>query len=220
MKKLLWLFILTAGVSLTACSSDKKGNDSSGENTETTDNDSNDEGYNSDPKNLQEAMQNAKQAMKDLQGGEQVEVVPFRELQELLPEKLAGFERISKEGETTGAMGMNVSRAEAKYKDGDDEVKIEVVDTGGLGMAMMGMAAWSGITIDKEDENGYERTSKLDGYKCYEKFRKNGRTSELAIIVEGRFLVTASKRAANEKDMDRMKKVVKDMDLSKLAKKK
>jgi hypothetical protein len=220
MKKLLWLFILTAGVSLTACSSDKKGNDSSGENTETTDNDSNDEGYNSDPKNLQEAMQNAKQAMKDLQGGEQVEVVPFRELQALLPEKLAGFERISKEGETTGAMGMNVSRAEAKYKDGDDEVKIEVVDTGGLGMAMMGMAAWSGITIDKEDENGYERTSKLDGYKCYEKFRKNGRTSELAIIVEGRFLVTASKRDANEKDMDRMKKVVKDMDLSKLAKKK
>jgi hypothetical protein len=220
MKKLLWLFILTAGVSLTACSSDKKGNDSSGENTETTDNDSNDEGYNSDPKNLQEAMQNAKQAMKDLQGGEQVEVVPFRELQELLPEKLAGFERISKEGETTGAMGMNVSRAEAKYKDGDDEVKIEVVDTGGLGMAMMGMAAWSGITIDKEDENGYERTSKLGGYKCYEKFRKNGRTSELAIIVEGRFLVTASKRDANEKDMDRMKKVVKDMDLSKLAKKK
>lgn len=220
MKNLLWLFILIVGVSLTACSSDKKDKDSSGENTETSDNGSNDEGYNSDPKNLQEAMQNAQKAIKDLQGGEQVEVVPFRELQELLPEKLAGYERISKEGETTGAMGMNISRAEAKYKDGNDEVKIEIVDTGGLGMAMMSMAAWSSIIIDKEDENGYERTSNLDGYKCYEKFRKNGRTSELAVIVEGRFLVKASKRTNDEKDMDKMKKVIKDMSLSKLARKK
>ena len=220
MKKSLWLFLLAAGLSLTACSSDKKDNENNGNDTETTDNESGSEGYNSDPKTMQEAMQNAKQAMKDLQGGAQVEVVPFRELQEFLPEKLAGFERISKEGETAGAMGMNVSRAEAKYKDGDDEVKIELVDTGGLGMAMMGMAAWSSITVDKEDENGYERTAKLDGYKCYEKFRKNRRSSELAVIVGERFIVTASTRTENEKDMDKMKKIVKDMDLSKLAMKK
>lgn len=42
---------------------------------------------------MQDAMQNARKAMKDFQGGEQVKVVPFLELQEFLPEKLASFGR-------------------------------------------------------------------------------------------------------------------------------
>ena len=214
MKNLFCLFVLASGLILTACSSDKKNNDSKDENTETSGNDSNGEGYNSNPKNMQDAMQNAEKAMKDLQGGKQVAVVPFRELQEFLPEKLAGYERTKKSGETTGALGMNVSHAKATYKDGDQQIKVDVVDTGGLGSAMMGMAAWSSIVIDKEDDNGYERTSTLDGYKCFEKFRKSGSSSELSVIVGDRFLVTASGRT---EDMGNLKKVIKDMDLGKLG---
>jgi len=216
MKNSTWLFILLLGMSFAACSGDAKENKNDEENSTsaTDDNSSSDKASTDEPANLSEAMQQAQDAMKNLQGGKQVAVVPFRELQEFLPEKLAGYERTKKSGETTGALGMNVSHAKATYKDGDQQIKVDVVDTGGLGSAMMGMAAWSSITIDKEDDNGYERTSTLDGYKCFEKFRKSGSSSELSVIVGDRFLVTASGRT---EDMGNLKKVIKDMDLGKLG---
>ena len=34
-------------------------------------------------------------------------------------------------------------------------------------MAAMGLAAWANLSIDKEDSNGYERTTKIDGHKAY-----------------------------------------------------
>ena len=60
------------------------------------------------------------------------------------------MERTKNEGETTGAMGFKVSTAKASFKDGDKRIEIEIIDVGGIGMAAMGMAAWSMAEIDKE----------------------------------------------------------------------
>jgi hypothetical protein len=216
MKKTIWLLALLPGFIFLACSgggSEEKTMDettSSSSSDETTSSTGESDG--DAPANLQDAMKEAEKAMKNVQTAEPVN---FRELQELLPEKLAGYERKSKAGETTGAFGMTISRAEAKYADGDCDAKVELIDTGGIAMGIMGMAAWSSTTIDKEDENGYERTSTLDGYKCFEKFRKNGNSSELSVLVENRFVVSTSGRNC---DMDQLKKLVKGMDLGKLKK--
>lgn len=207
MKNIPFLFALVILFGLTACG----GNAAEGDQTEETTTTSS----SAEPENLQDAMKQAEEAMKNLQNGQQTEPVNFRELQELLPEKLAGFERKSRSGETSGAMGINISRAEADYEDGDCKAQVDVFDTGGISTALMGMAAWSTVTIDKEDDKGYERTSMLEGYKCFEKYRKNGPSSELSVLVSERFIVTANGRAC---DMDKLKKLVKAMDLKKLGK--
>ena len=74
-------------------------------------------------------------------------------------------------------------------------------------------AAWSTVTIDKEDDNGYERTGTLGGYKSFEKFRKNGSDSELAVIAVNRFVITANCRGC---EMETMRAVVQGLDLGKL----
>ena len=210
MKNFFGLLALSFGLTLLACSGSDKETNQEQAATEDAANAASE----NQPANVQEAMQQAQDAMKNMQGGKQVEPINFRQLQELLPEKVAGYERTNKSGETTGAVGMTVSHAEGSYKKGDATAKVDVMDTGGLGMAMMGMAAWTTVAIDKEDENGYERTSTLDGYKCYEKYRKDGSDSELAVIVADRFLVTASQRNG---EMEELKSIVKGMDLDKLA---
>ncbi|MBI5916922.1 MAG: hypothetical protein HY842_16245 [Bacteroidetes bacterium] len=210
MKNLFCLIAFSFGLTLLACSGGSKEKTNQ---EEAAAGDAANAVSDNQPANMQDAMQQAQEAMRNLNGGKQVEPINFRQLQELLPEELASYERTSKGGETTGAGGMTVSRAESKYKKGDATVEVNVMDTGGLGMAMMGMAAWSTIVIDKEDENGFERTSTLEGYKCYEKYSKNSGRSELAIIVADRFLVTTK----GETDMDDLKKLVKGMDLRKLA---
>ena len=163
----------------------------------------------------QEAIKQVEKTLKDLKDGKPADLVNFRDLQKVLPEKLAGFKRVSESGETAGAMGLSMSRAEAEYEDGDRMIKVDVVDVGGLGAGLMGMAAWTSVTIDKEDSRGYERTSTFEGYKCYEKYRKSGPDSEIALFVANRFLVTAN---ARNTEMDKLKKFVKAMDLDKLKK--
>jgi hypothetical protein len=165
------------------------------------------------PANMQEAMQQAEKAVKDAQM-QQVEPVNFRTLQELLPEKTAGFERTKMGGQTAGAMGIKFSKAEGKYKNADGKnLQLDIMDTGGLGMGTMSMAAWAMVDVDKEDDNGYERTGTLNGYKSYEKFRKSGSDSELGVLVEKRFVVTANCRGC---DMETMRSVIQSLDLGKL----
>ncbi|MEK7253099.1 MAG: transposase [Bacteroidota bacterium] len=215
MKNLFWLIAFSFGLTLLACSGGSK-EETQQEETAAAAEDAadaaNSAGENQ-PTNMADAMQQAQEAMKGLQGGKTVEPINFRQLQELLPENAAGFERINKSGETSGAAGMTISVAKGDYKKGDATVDLNVMDTGGMGLAMLSMAAWTTIVVDKEDDNGYERTSKLDGYKSYEKYEKGSGRSELAVIVGDRFLVTANGNA----EMDDLKKLVKGVDLGKLA---
>lgn len=162
----------------------------------------------------QQTINQTQQAMKDASMQQPVEPVNFRQLQEFLPEKLAGFERDKLSGESAGAMGIKFSKAEGKYKNGEGQnLRLDLVDTGGLGMTTMSMAAWSSVTIDKEDDKGYERTGTLGGFKSFEKFRKNGSDSELSLLVENRFVVKASCRGCS---MEAMRSAVQTMDLNKL----
>lgn len=203
-----------------ACSSDSGTSHKTNDNTESStgsEADANDS-ENDGPANIQDAMNQVQDAMKQLNDGEEVEVVNFRELQKLLPEKFNGYERTSKGGETTGAMGMTVSTAEATYEKDGRQIELDIIDTGGLGMAMMGLAAWTSVTVDREDENGYERTGKMDGYKSFEKFRKDGGSSQVSVIVDGRFILQAEATIREENQMDDLKDLIREVGPSKLSK--
>ncbi|TNE62114.1 MAG: hypothetical protein EP344_05290 [Bacteroidetes bacterium] len=119
-----------------------------------------------------DAISQAEKAIKDVQGGHaDVTPVPFRKLKELLPEELQGLPRTSHSGESTGAMGMKFSMAEARYAKDDKKIAVKLVDAGGIGIAAMSMAAWSNMELDREDDRGYERTSNWGSYKAYERCR-------------------------------------------------
>jgi hypothetical protein len=151
-------------------------------------------------------------AIEDLSEGKSVETVPYQELQELLPARLEGYERVDMEGSRTGALGIKVSTATATYEDGDQEIEINIVDGGSFGGVLSSAQNWMDAEFESSSKNGFERTSTLKGYKSYEQFDKNG-TSSLAVIVQDRFLVTASGRV---KDFDQLKDMVESMKLRKL----
>lgn len=145
--------------------------------------------------------------------GETVEPVSHRKLKDFAPEKMMGMERTDYEGQTSGAFGVKVSTSESTYKEGDQRMELKIVDTGGLGMALMGMAAWSTIEVDKESSRGYERTTTIDGNKAFEKYDSNRKKGELAMIVDDRFVVTMEFR---NMDMDDVKSAIKKLDLDDL----
>lgn len=153
-------------------------------------------------------------AIEELSEGKSVETVPYQDLQKLLPSRLEGYDRVDMEGSRTGALGIKVSTATATYEDGDQEIEINIVDGGSFGGILSSAQNWMDAEFEHSNKDGFERTSTLKGFKSYEQFDKNG-TSSLAVIVQDRYLVTASGRV---NDFDELKDMVESMKLKKLKK--
>lgn len=163
------------------------------------------------PNDIAGAIKQAQEVIAQTSELQKGEPLNFRELQAFLPEKLNGLKRTAKSGQTNGAMGFKISQAEGKYETSEGStIKIDVVDTGGLKMGLMSMAAWANMEIDREDDKGYERSTTLNGFKAFEKYTQRNNKSELSLLVKNRFVVKAEGREVAMKDL---KAVVGDMPL-------
>jgi len=139
--------------------------------------------------------ENMKKLEDMMSGGEEVEVVNFRKLKELLPEELDDLKRTNSSGEKTNAFGINVSKAEGEYKSEDNKqkIKITIMDMGSMkGLAGMTAFAWSWAEIDKESDDGFERTFEYKGHKAYEKYNTNYQDGEVQVLVAKRFMIEIS----------------------------
>ena len=144
-----------------------------------------------------------------------VKTIDFRSLKELLPADIDGLARKEATGEKNGAAGFSISTATGKYAnaDGSETVELSLVDGGGSAM-MMGLAAWSMIEVDKETENGYEKTSTMGDYKSYEKYDNADKSGEIAVLVNKRYIATAKGHGIS---MDKLKAALEAVGLPKLA---
>jgi hypothetical protein len=164
--------------------------------------------------NLEQVMK----AMGAMLGGSTnaASIVDFRELKALLPAELPGLKRTKAGGEKSGAMGMTVAMAEGDYEGSDDaKLHIKITDMGGTG-AMMGFMqyGWAAMEVDKENDNGYERTTTIAGHKAMEKYDGQDKSGEIQIMVNKRFLVEITGRHVTA---EALKGAADKLDLAKLA---
>lgn len=133
-----------------------------------------------------------------LAGGSQVEPVDFRRLKALLPETLGGWKRVNAEGSRTNVIGITSSRALASYADGKGgTLEVELVDMGSLTGVTALAFAWVTLEIDKESDDGYERTFALEGRKAFERYSRKEKAGELDVLVASRFVVTLKGRGVD-----------------------
>jgi hypothetical protein len=145
--------------------------------------------------------------------GSDVEPVDQNLLKAMLPETAGGLPRTAFEAEKSAVATFKVSKAQATYNnDQGNRIELNITDMGGtkaLGM----LAIWSSVEMDKENDQGYEKTGKADGRPTLEKFQKSGPQSEYSVVVGQRFLVNG---VGQKVDMDTLKSAVNSIDLGKL----
>lgn len=146
------------------------------------------------------AIQELNQSFEKLKT-ENTSIVDFRVLKEALPEKVLGMPRAGHSGQKSGFGDLMISMAEATYEDGDKKIEIKLMDTGGLGAALAGLAGWSQIEMDKEDEQGYERTTMIADKKAFEKYNRVTKEGEIAMINADRFIVSINGHNISEDDL-------------------
>jgi hypothetical protein len=146
-------------------------------------------------------------------GGKRVDPIGIDQLKTFVPEAFGGMPKTSTSAEKTGLPGLMVSTAEARYGDGQKTIELDIVDTGGVS-GLVGIAAWAGIMGEKEDDEAVERTWKEGDRLMHEKRAKQaGGTNEFALVLGGRFVVTAK---GNGVELNDLKTAVGSLDLAKL----
>lgn len=161
---------------------------------------------------------NALEEMGSALGNEtQTEPVDYRELRDVIPGSIPGMEKGRSSGERSGALGFRVSQVEQIFEEenGDGRVEISIVDLGGLkNIASMGLE-WLNLDVDRESDDGYERTRSYRGHPVLDKCERMNRYDKCEMIayVSKRFVVTLESRGL---EMGRLEDIIEEMDIRKL----
>ena len=169
----------------------------------------------------QQAVQQGMEALFQAFGGAGEQAPPaalidHRELRAALPAELKGLKRATISSERAGAMGMAVSRAEARYAAAPrGSITIEISDLGGLGgFAAMAQMGWASADIDRETETGFERTAQYRGHKAMEEYDTARRSGKMQVLAGGRLMVEVSGAEVKFEDI---RAAMDQLDLNKLA---
>lgn len=175
-------------------------------------------------KKLEEAQQSGDQAAQEealkavfgaaLSGGSQVESLAPERLKAFVPDELAGLSRSAISAERNGAMGLQVSQANATYSDDSGrEVTLEITDAG-TAKGLLGLAAWAGVEGEKEADGRYEKTFRDDGRLIHEEWDSNASSGQYTVVVGDRFTVKVEGAADS---VSELRDAVEGLDLDGLA---
>ena len=141
--------------------------------------------------------------------------VAFRDLIGFLPKRMGDMKAEEPNGETTTAGNWQYSSADVDFRseDGKQHADVGIFDYAHIPFLYVPFTMMLNMNVSTESTNGYERSTKVDGYPAFEKW-KQGRSSEMVVLVGDRFIVKAETRGMGEGSA---KKIVEDIDLKGLA---
>jgi hypothetical protein len=147
-------------------------------------------------------------------GGAQVESLAPDRLKGFVPDELAGLARSSIAAERSGAMGLQISQANATYSDESGRsVRLEITDAG-TAKGLLGLASWAGVEGEKEADGRYEKTFREDGKLIHEEWDSNASTGQYTVVVGDRFTVKVEGAAGSVSDL---RDAAEELDLDGLA---
>ena len=150
-----------------------------------------------DPAAIAAATGNAAQAAAGMLGGGQA--IAAQSLKAALPEKLSGLPRTGFDVQDGAALGLPTSQASAQYSGDDKQVRLEIIDMGGMGqMALIAM----GLTqSEKEDQTSAEKTWQEGGRTLQQRYQKNGSHAEFKTILKNGLVVSIEGDNMGVKDL-------------------
>ncbi|WP_457329289.1 Yip1 family protein [Rhizobacter sp. P5_C2] len=149
--------------------------------------------------------------MGALTGGNGQPIAPA-DLKAVLPEALGELKRESIESQGGQAIGIASSMAKASYAAADKRVQLTITDLGGTA-GLAALAAWSGMTMDKETAEQVEKVYKQGERTVREEYRKDGSHGEVTVLLTNGVVVEAK---GQQVDLAALKKALEAVGLDKL----
>ncbi|MBF8456036.1 hypothetical protein IV494_02480 [Kaistella sp. G5-32] len=155
-------------------------------------------------KNYSEISKSVDEVSKNIEVLKKTTPLSNEELKAILPESLLGLKRTEISVGDTSMMALTT--AEAKYKSEDRKsIDVQIMDGAGeMGSAMVSsMMMGLGGNREKTTENGFEKTTEIDGMKALVSEEKSGEnvSSKIQVIAKKRYLFTMSGEGISYEDL-------------------
>ena len=199
MKSLLWLSI---AIAIASCS----GNSSKNETKEEATKESTEES--TSPQSVSSAADETQKRIDELK---KLPLITNDQMKSFFPEEVMGMKR--SRFSVNSMMGFATGEAEYK-KDDTTKYKVMMYDCAGdAGSSFYGMRFLTGWNIEKEDDNGYEKTVSFMGTKALEKYSKNSNEYTLNFVTADRFWIALE---GENTGLDNLKTFAENLNLGKL----
>ena len=136
------------------------------------------------------ARQNPAFQKAELEGTEQVQPLDFSALAERLPDMIGNLERVRVQGENVNAIGVVMAQVSANYanRDRSEQLKVSIYDIGGglPGIDPEDIEEVKTVSINRETEDGYDRTVEIEGFKALQRLHRPTQTGEISVIAGDR----------------------------------
>lgn len=155
------------------------------------------------------ALQSAANDMQANADGDNSEPLDAQQLQDRLPEELAGLERVSSERQSMGAAGMQMATAVAVYE--GDGKQIELRLSTGAGIMAGPAMAFSMVDFDRSTDTGFERTVQMHGFKGMQTYENDGgrESADLMLIIGSRVFLQMESTGMS---MDELEEALDELD--------
>jgi len=153
-----------------------------------------------------------------LSGDATVESLAPERIRAFLPASLGGLARGEISAERSAALGVQLSEAEAEYKDDrGHSIRLSIQDAGGAS-GLLSVYSWFNVEEDKQTPAGYEKTYKSGDRLVHEQWKRPAEQNamgygEYSVVVGQRYVVQAS---GNVDDIVRLRSAVGSVDLATL----
>ena len=107
------------------------------------------------------------------------------------------------------------SQTETRYKNGDQTIEVKIVDSAFNQMLITPWAMFLAAGYEKETDDGYEKSTNINGNPGFEKWNDQRKDGELNIVVAKRFLVSVEGDRVT--DMKQLQEFASKIDFAKLG---
>ena len=139
--------------------------------------------------------------------------VGFEQLVPVLPD-VDGWTRSTPRGEQVSA-GVPMSRASARYEQGEAIVDVEVLDSAFHELVLAPISAYLTAGFAERMTHGYRKAAAINGQPGFEEWNATTRRAQVTVVVAGRFIVNATAR--NVESADAPRAIVEKIGLTQLA---
>lgn len=139
----------------------------------------------------QAAAKAATEMMGAALGGKGGEPFAPKLLRDTLPERVGDLPRTAIEARSESAMGMQFTHVSAQYTHEDKELEIQIQDLGAVPALRMAMAGWATTTAESENADEVERIYRQGDTTIKESYRKDGSSSDVALMLPNGVMVQA-----------------------------
>ena len=175
-----FLVLVSAALMMAACSGSTKKEETKEDGTTTTT-------TTEESSSSSTTTANVNDSEKRIEELKKIPPLTNEEMKALFPPEVMGMKR--KSFSVNSAMGY--ASGEATYeKDDTTRYKVSVFDCAGeAGSGFYGMKVLAGMNMEREDDNGYEKTINFKGSKAWESYRKGNNEYTLNFLDNERFWV-------------------------------